>query len=659
MSGEDPDRLSPTKPYRSTTGEQKIDQETSETIFHPTQDWSDQRSDRENAIIWPAVSLLWLNRSSSNIVEMAKLYALHSREEILHLDWDDMGLTRSEAQLTIAAVESFYTILSEEDLTRDEIREELQLIEQYLRFQEKVSDAVKPFREAVDKFHLMSAISPNEGEEVDKQYLRRIADGLSLSDKGDILNEVPDELKNPAAGAMQIDQDDDSASDIIYKTLLYEVEGTYLNILNVEGDYVNTGVYKALEHIADEYTVIDDDYNRHDGRMVAEAVASATLNIPQPFRPLSKTADNPHLDVNDVSVNVEDFDDWRTDIRVEVGDHPLINDQLRSLDEEKVSLKEKDEEYNWVESVFLRMYDKLEEIQSDRKHPAKMDKEELETELVARVFDIDIENETTIMDHEIPLLDMPSQSSTIAEDEEQVDTLEIEGDLLAKTLFASFQGKGSFGGVIYDRDGEMKYMINKYILSEKSVGEFKNYPQMWERYATGFLLIQKLTHVVYSWNRIYDKCEEGIVQASVGVEPDIKLYGDIRFFDTEYETPEGNGTERKLPEVNIIDYLESESGMERAEIIEMIKGIDQSSEYRGEFFVKLLVSYFGRLDTVPNQCPLCSFANGEYCGQDHCKYQAELNVLDERFDLILISWIGRLRQDSTYERVIEHFSRFR
>ncbi|WP_246986894.1 hypothetical protein [Halorientalis marina] len=605
------------------------------------------------AIIYPEISLLWLYRPSSSKVEMTKTYALHTREELLHLDWQNNGLTRTKAQIAIAASEALLSTLTRDDPRVGELEEQIDLIDKFLanKYVLETLDGISSFREAVDKFHIASEIAPTGA--TDEAYLRRIADSIAGSDmEPDVLIEELEnsnsDLLSEEGYELQVDAEHDAAADILYKVLLEDVDKNILGHVENTGretspaeateGYTNSAIYYALNHITEEFSDQELGGERRDGQSVAEAVANATLDVPYPIVPLSHHTDNRHLNVDNLDVGAMDSL-ARFVEESGIGASPETDDFL-THEVLPAGREGSRDEYTTIESIFIRMYREVGSIQDDLEegqietvsdevtHPAELDQTVLHRLLVERVYDVDLDQMKTIKDLEIPLLDFPAEATTPRTSD--VDTLDENGGILGKILFDSFRAKGNFGGAIFQlSDEETNFLVNPYTMgpaSEESISfesdrhpDVDSYPALWKRYAFAFLTIMRLEHVSRDWSTIADACLQRTFRDSKdGVD------------ELAQQLSEGYDVSRST-----LDEVVADAEAADAE----------------PFFEAFLRGFLQHPDTDASGCPLCGVSRDSSCGSNQCDFEAEQRALENAFPTLVLAMTRKRRGNRVTEPI--------
>lgn len=597
------------------------------------------------AIIYPEIGLLWLYRPASNVIEMAKTYALHTREELLHLDWRTNGLTRTKAQIAVAATETLLSALERDDLCVSALEDEIDLIDKFLanKYVLETRDGISSFREAVDKFHIVSEIAPTGA--TDEEYLRRIADSIAGGDLEpetliEELEASDSDLLSEGGYELRVDPERDTAADILYKALLEDVDENILGHVESATEdidpaattdgYTNSAIYYALNYITEEFSGKGLEGERRDGRSVAEAVANATLDVPYPIVPLSHHSDDRHLNVDDLDVGVMNS---LAGFVAETGIESLpATDDFLTHEVMPAGLEQPRDEYTTIESLFIRMYREVEAIRDDLQqgrietvsdevtHPADLEQAELQRMLVERVYDVDLEQMTTIKDHEIPLLDYPAEAT--ASRTSDVDTLDQEGGILGKILFDSFLAKGDFGGAVFRlTDEETNFLVNPYTTggaSEESIGfESEQYPEidtystLWMRHAFAFLTIMQLERVSRDWSTVADAC----LQRS--------------FRDSKDGVDE------------LVQQLADGYSISKSTIDEVVA--DAQATDSAPFFEAFLRGFFDQQGAVPSGCPLCGVSRDGTCGTDGCRFEAERAALEDNFATLVLAMTRKRR----------------
>jgi len=626
--------------------ESRTDSEDPEYVISGLGDWQthpEWHFDVEPfAIIYPEVALLSLYRPASSTIEMTKTYALHTREELLHLDWQNNGLTRTKAQIAIAASEGLLSILARDTPPVSALEDEIDLLDKFLanKYALETLDGTSSFREAVDKFHIASEIAPTGA--TDTEYLRRIADSIASSDlEPDTLIEELDsansDLLSEGGYELQIDPERDAAADILYKVLLEDVDKNVLGHVENTGGYTNSAIYYALNYITEEFSDQGLQGGSRDGRSVAEAVANATLDVPYPIVPLSHHTDNQYLNVGNLDVGV--MDSLATFVaETGIKASPATEDFL-THEVMPAGLEQSKEEYTTIESIFIRMYREVEAIRDDLAqgriesisdevtHPADLDQAALQRMLVERVYDVDLERMRTIKDHEIPLLDFPADA--IESRTSDADTLDEDGGILGKILFDSFLAKGNFGGAVFRLDDEeTNFLVNPYTMGQANGGtvdfesdqypEIDAYPALWKRYAFAFLTIMRLESVSRDWSDVADACLQRVFRDSKdGVD-------------------------------DLARQLADGYGVSKSTLDELVTEAQSDSE---PFFETFLRRFFEQEGAIPSGCPLCGVSRGDTCGSDQCGFEAERASLEENFATLVLAMTRKRRGNQITEPI--------
>jgi hypothetical protein len=203
--------------------------------------------------------------------------AVAFREELLHGERQQFGLTRNVYLLKALARETLFTLLTSErdELDHGELQAAARRILKLRTAAMRLITAKSQFIEAVDK-HLMNAVLEEGAGESDR-YLREVA-------------------------TEYVDQFSDATVDDIVSFLRCAIRYDQQRIENTGGEYVDTAVIRILERVTDEY-----------GREVSEAAADVALDVPYTDPVLAEVVDTvPYVD-DELAETVDGTDTKRFD----------------------------------------------------------------------------------------------------------------------------------------------------------------------------------------------------------------------------------------------------------------------------------------------------------------------------------------------------------
>ncbi len=564
--------------------------------------------------------------------------AFISREEFLHGQWV-VAIIHSLAHLSLAANDALQSLVTaDQDLPADEAAY-LEVIEACEETQTELLDPMKPFVEAVDKFQLLSVI--------DEEFVSAVRDTYEAAE-GEEATEEFDEY--------------------FYKTHEQEIEiATGQDLPDGDEVYVNPLYFHALSDIVvTDWTGDSDELdagtggNSAQGRAIAEAVARATLDVPNPIGPLGTEEFDwfdplctPDVELDPLSpadlVSDERYSMTPSEFERYLGDYPKASNPGGDDDGEfnGALVDDIDFEYtyedakdDWVARAFVNTRRTLDELRDDDSVDlGEIDPADLRELLVERVHGVDVETSATMLDQPTALLDIPRQIETNVPDE---DVMSAEGKPLPKVLMEAFEHHGSFGAVVYNlSEDDTKYQLNWHIRDQTvDPDQYQHVPEGTETYG-------ELWHHHYLWQGLYehlwdrDAYREHLIEMSVAeldtVEETELLVSQIegRLSDTGGRFEDVSSSTRAAADSKaVVDEPAETEGFEAG----TKDHYEQRTllESKSARFLQEVVDEQG-LDTERNwlDCPLCRIRSTP-CGADgDCGNKDLLRTYESRFPDLL------------------------
>jgi hypothetical protein len=374
-----------------------------------------------------------------------------------------------------------------------------------------------PFVEAVDKFQLLSVIDDEFVETVRETYETTEGE-LSKGEFDKQFSELRRQEVETATGQQLNSLDNPYVNPVYFYAL---------------NDIVNSN-WKSEEHS-------DTSGTTTQGRVIAEAVARATLDVPQPIEPLGDPEFSsfsqltaPELDVEHLSaeqlrdrqytMTKQDFDQY-------LGRHPTEEDIDRILEEEKDILKnglsDLDFEYtyqqarqSWVARAFVNARKGLDTLREDTEVDlTEIDSQNLRRRLVGLVHGVDINESQTMIDHPTALLEIPQKT----ESGRKTDVTDTSGSPLPKVLIEAFEEYASFGGVVYYLNKEERRFLLNWNAREESISaqEYNHVPEGIESY-------EQLWHYYYYWKEVRQYLRSYREQVTEALVSQYNSYEEVR-----------------------------------------------------------------------------------------------------------------------------------
>lgn len=415
---------------------------------------SSSASGKTRAIANPVNNSLRINTPADKKQEMAVQAVFISREEFLHGQWD-VAILNSVAHLALAADEALIACVESEE-PAGSMGWYLDRLNECRTALGEILTPMGPFVEAVDKFQLLSVIDEGFKSDIEETF-----EVESLQDDQEISFRA-------------------TFDEILQK----EIDRAKGHELPKSGDYVNPYYVHALSDIATTYGASQADAADPDaetpastqGRTIAEVVARATLDVPQPIEPLGTNSDElfgplrtpdglpDPLPLSELTSESERYSITKEQFDRYLGGYPKpgsASEVSASADDDDADL-EIDMEYrfddaraDWVARSFINVRKELDTLASDEETElltieaedidlATVDADVLRRELVARVHG---QQSGSMREYPTALLDIPQQAEIPQQDE---DLMSAPGEPLAKVLLESFEQHGSFGSVVYN-----------------------------------------------------------------------------------------------------------------------------------------------------------------------------------------------------------------
>lgn len=421
--------------------------------------------------------------------------AFISREEFLHGQWV-VAVIHSLAHLSLAANDALESLVTADQDFPDDEAAYVEIIETCEQTQSDLLDPMKPFVEAVDKFQLLSVI--------DEEFVTAVRDTYEAAEDEEATEEF---------------------DEYFYQMHEAEIEiATGQRLPDGDEVYVNPLYFHALsEIVVTDWTGDGDELgsgtggNSAQGRAIAEAVARATLDVPNPIEPLGTNEFDwfdplrtPDVELDPLSpadlVSDDRYPMTRSEFERYLGDYPKVNDPGGDGDGEFDGALVEDIEFeytyedakdDWVARAFVNTRRALDDLRDDDSvNLGEIDPKDLRELLVKHVHGVDIETSATMLDQPTALLDIPRQIETNVPDE---DVMSAEGKPLPKVLMEAFEYHGSFGSVVYNlSEDDIKYQLNWHVRDQTvDPDRYQHVPEGTETYG-------QLWHHHYLWQGLYE-----------------------------------------------------------------------------------------------------------------------------------------------------------
>ncbi|MEA5409584.1 hypothetical protein VB773_19725 [Haloarculaceae archaeon H-GB2-1] len=421
-------------------------------------------TDEENEVrddegkVWatanPATNTLWVRVPEDKEKQIAIAAAMVAIEEFLHGEWI-VAIMYQLAHLEHAANRALARNFTEETELGDQ--RALQIVVSCQRTIQQLMTAIEPFVEAVDKFQHHHTIKS------DDDYINDIVDDYAQNHGEQDTKEFERQLEYRIENDWELAVGKGDAAD--------------------DTSYVNPAYFRALYHLIKQWETDDEtgDSERGRGRAIAEAVARATLDIPQPiaplggeqfpgFEPLSPMGDGPDpITYEGLSerypVTEDEFDRFQSRFVEGGGLEEDIMETDLIPDEGWSGLSYDDAQESWVLRAFINVCHTLGDIEDEDDSNVDLSDPDVETlreELVAKVHGVDVDDYAETMQNcATALLDYPRQQA--ARSEEEGDDAQFVYPL--ETIFEkSFNSHGMFGVVIYHQnDGATDHIPNWHV----------------------------------------------------------------------------------------------------------------------------------------------------------------------------------------------------
>lgn len=430
-----------------------------------------------------ATNTMLITVSPEDLVAMTIMYALVSREEFLHGEWNE-ALLNTTAHLKQAAADQLLAALGE-----GEIGAHMRSMFWALQVAYEIDRVTHPFIEAVDRFHIISTVGDDDEyyESVKRNYEAVVGEGDGTDIERRLRREI-EEQRAIARGETRIGDGE---------TVVRGGDGPEST------EYVNPLYYHALTEIArtDWLTATEIGETTRstytpNGQLIAETVAKAVLDVPYPIRPLGSFEATELFDPERVDLEPISIADLRERVAVDDATYERYLGRYEGRFDADVTPAR-----TWLSDMFVRVMQELEWIAEAESVTAPTG-EELRRRLVERVFaDADLTDAATMRDRPSPLLEVPQRAQATGPDR---DFSEVDDEPLAKLLVEAFEEHGAFANVLYppydDREGgrtDHQFNYNtlwweldrdRYSLPEG----VDTYRELWDRYFFGDTLVNHL-----------------------------------------------------------------------------------------------------------------------------------------------------------------------
>ncbi|RKD86226.1 hypothetical protein [Halopiger aswanensis] len=567
------------------------------------------RTDARAAAHYASNTLL-LTVSPDELAEMTVMYALVSREEFMHGEWNE-ALLNVTAHLKQQAADQLLSTLAGQAGLQAHVRAMVDA----LQVAAEIDRVTHPFIEAVDRFHIISTIADDdEYYESVRRTFEAVAgendDGIDIDSR---LRTEIDQQRALARGETGIDGAEST------------VQG---GGDRARTEYVNPLYYHALTDIAKTDWRASSSIGETrspsytpSGRRIAGAVARAVLDVPYPIAPLGASSTGELFDLDRVDldpVSIADLED-----RVAVTDDAYDRHLGRY---ESTLTTDVTPARSWLSDLFVKVTRALERIAAETA-VTDLAGHDLRTRLVEAVFDVDLAEVTTMRSCPTPLLEVPQRAQPTRGSQ---DLSAVDDDPLAKLLVEAFEDHGAFATVLYhpygDRDRRRtRYQFNYNTLEWELDREryslppgVETYRELWRRYFFADALVNELL-------ARRDEYREHLVERLGEV---VEGPSEFHAVVTGDDRPTGNDDDEfvLLEDDALVGAVDSTAGafdpFETAQ--EYVTGtLLATLERAGIDHTPIDEFAFSRVE-----CPLCYIQRGP-CGNDGCVEAASIGTINE------------------------------
>lgn len=392
----------------------------------------------------PPLNLFRVCVPPNDVERMAIVYGLAAREEYLH-SRSDIGLVISQARLAHARDRAIVAAVE----TDDAEERYLNLAERIRARTERIRRDLNPFREAVDKLLVQSAM----GNAIENRglYAKELAENAARLSDEDISQDIVERFRKQLDHDSELIRGEERIRD---ESNLY-VDPRYFKPFH---EYV-PGIIEA--NVASERTAA----TASDHRVIVELVATVAIDVPQPIQPLGTATWFEPLKTPAVECDSIEYSSLKD--RYEV-DSDRLRTYLGDPDEYEEYPSEKlyEREGIWIDHALVRTVRELERIVDEQEIDLvdlnSRDLEAVRNELLEAVHGVTRSETNTIQDQPHPLFERPSEAAAGIDVPNLVD---VEGGFLARTALESFQQNSGIAALAYPdpEEGKLEYFINPLV----------------------------------------------------------------------------------------------------------------------------------------------------------------------------------------------------
>ncbi|MFC4248714.1 hypothetical protein ACFOZ7_17575 [Natribaculum luteum] len=554
-----------------------------------------------------ASNTLLLNVPPNDLADMTVMYALVSREEFMHGEWNE-ALLNTAAHLRHAAADYLLALLHPD---RDSNDAYLRAMLAALQVADEIDRVTGPFIEAVDRFHIISTIGN------DDEYYRSVKENYEAVVDEDDTTDITDKLNREIEEQRALARGESTVTDA--RTVVQGGQD------RASTEYVNPLYYHALTEIAKtDWSTANEIGERtlstytRSGLLIAEEVAKAVLDVPYPIEPLGSLEASELFDPDTVDVEPKSLDDLQAIVTV---DDEAYDHYLRRY-ESRVDLQVAPAR-TWLSDLFVQTVRELERIAAEEPVTAKTG-DELRRQLVEGVFETEVGS--TMRDQQTPLLEVP-QRAQAAVPEQHFSDLDYEP--LPKLLVEAFEKHGAFASVLYRPLGDRANSRTRYQYNYNMIGweldqdrytlppGVETYRELWERYFVGDVLINEVlkrrdeyrTHLVEQLGTAFD------TRAALKAAVDGRGDPDRSDNENEFNLLQRDRIDSILSDPGVFDPVEVTKEYTTGRLLWAVEEAEIPHTSIDEF------------DFTPVQCPLCAVQRGS-CGTDGCRNQELVKPLN-------------------------------
>jgi len=341
---------------------------------------------------------------------LALAYTVASREEFLH-GRTVPGIVVSASRLKHAAG---YALIEATRECPEPDPDLLGLARSAHETEQWIIDSIRPFKEAVDKFLLLTTISEVGSEQ--GAYPTLVREAL-VDEYGSDVGE--------AAEALISDHLD---------TELERINGELVDREYVDHRYIDMLRERIPRIVAHSTNRSTSDLKITDYRSIIELVGTVALDVPYPIQPLGgdRSATLPLLELNDVDLE------------------PKPSAEVPSLFDTHHGSNQDHRSETWVETSLEATLNALENLVDEEElNLLEVNAANVRKLLVDRIYNVDPTEMPTMLDEAPPLFTQPAAAAA----EIPIDNLiDVPGGLLEKITLESFGEHGGFGAVVYESE---------------------------------------------------------------------------------------------------------------------------------------------------------------------------------------------------------------